>query len=226
MAIDFGAVAAFALFFKLDLDKAAELNENVSKKLTQKKDEKKIAAAMKQREERIGSLKINVRVSEDGKEMKEAAVRDLQSGAKQHLIIVVGERKAIRDALLSANLMQMDFAIRDVLIVPYELASDVEKATRPTGGFGERPKWESASYVADPSGEEWDAYVQEELDDAIQQNGEKVRKDGIAIVVKNTGSVIRRGVGMVPWRDMVEELEEKKQEEVAMADLRFLTPDS
>lgn len=226
LAIDFGAVAAFALFFKLDLEKAAELNENVSKKLASKKDSKKIAAAMKEREATLANLQINVRVSDDGKQMKDATIKDLQGGAKQHLIIVVGERKAIRDALFAANLMQMDFAVRDVLIVPYELATDTEKAMRPSGGFGERPTWESAPYVADPLGDGWEEYINEELCDAIAQNGEGVRKDGIAIVVKNTGSVIRRGVGKVPWRDMVEELEGKEKDETEMADLRFLTPDA
>lgn len=223
LAIDFGAVLAFVLAYRFDIGKAAELNENVSAKLEAKKDSKKIAGALKEREATIANLKVNVRVSDDGKQMKEATVKEVQAGAKQHLIIVVGERSAIKDALFSAKLV--DFAVRDVLIVPYELATDAEKATRPTGGFGQRPSWESAPYVADPSGAEWDAYVNEELQDAIKQNGEGVRKDGIAIVVKNTGSVVRRGVGKVPWRDMVEELEEKKKDEVEMADLRFLSPE-
>lgn len=223
LAIDFGAVLAFVLAYRFDIGKAAELNENVSAKLEAKKDSKKIAGALKERDATIANLKVNVRVSDDGKQMKEATVKEVQAGAKQHLIIVVGERSAIKDALFSAKLV--DFAVRDVLIVPYELATDAEKATRPTGGFGQRPSWESAPYVADPSGAEWDAYVNEELQDAIKQNGEGVRKDGIAIVVKNTGSVVRRGVGKVPWRDMVEELEEKKKDEVEMADLRFLSPE-
>ena len=222
LAIDFGAVLAFVLAFRFDIGKAAELNENVAAKLEAKRDSKIIAAALKEREAAIGKLKINVRVSEDGKQMKEATVSEVQAGAKQHMIIVVGERTAIKDALFSAKLV--DFAVRDVLIVPYELATDVEKATRPTGGFGQRPSWESAPYVADPSGDGWDEYINEELQDAIKQNGESVRKDGIAIVVKNNGSVVRRGVGKVPWRDMVEELEEKKKDDVEMADLRFLTP--
>ena len=181
---------------------------------------------MKEREATLANLRINVRVSDDGKNMKEATVKDVQGGAKQHLIIVAGERSAIKDALFSANLLQMDFAVRDVLIVPYELATDTEKAMRPSGGFGQRPTWESAPYVADPTGEGWAEFIDEELSDAIKQNGESVKKDGIAIVVKNTGSVIRRGVGRVPWRDMVEELEDKKQDDVEMADLRFLSPDS
>ena len=45
------------------------------------------------------------------------------------------------------------------------------------------------------------------MKDAVIQGGESVRKDGIALVVANSGKVIRRGVGTVPWRQMVDELE-------------------
>ena len=50
LGIDFGAVAAFALAFKFDLDKAAELNDNVKEKLKSKRDNKQISKAMKERE--------------------------------------------------------------------------------------------------------------------------------------------------------------------------------
>ena len=43
---------------------------------------------------------------------------------------------------------------------------------------------------------------------AIDQAGEKVREEGMAIVVANDGKVLRRGIGKVPWRQMVDELEE------------------
>ena len=43
---------------------------------------------------------------------------------------------------------------------------------------------------------------------AAEQAGEKVPDEGIALVVSNDGKVLRRGVGKVPWRQMVDELEE------------------
>uniref|UniRef100_A0A7R9WKJ5 Uncharacterized protein n=1 Tax=Pseudictyota dubia TaxID=2749911 RepID=A0A7R9WKJ5_9STRA len=224
LAIDFGAALALGIFFKLDLDKGAELNQDVEKKLERKKADKKIAKAMEARESSLSELTLKIRVSEDGKETKEAPVAAVQSGAKQHMIIVAGERKAIRDALLSANLMQMDFALRDVIIIPYEIGAEVEKLSRPSGGFGERPTWESANYVAECVGDGWKDYIGAEMADAVEQNGEQVKEEGIAIVVKNTGKVIRRGVGRVPWREMVDELEGKKEDDVEMADLSFLTP--
>ena len=45
------------------------------------------------------------------------------------------------------------------------------------------------------------------MNDAVKQSGEQARKEGIAIVVANNGKVIRRGVGKVPWRQMVEQLQ-------------------
>mmetsp|Transcript_1821 Transcript_1821/g.4818 ORF Transcript_1821/g.4818 Transcript_1821/m.4818 type:complete len:393 (-) Transcript_1821:396-1574(-) len=197
LAIDFGAALALGVLFKLDLDKGAELNQAVEDKLERKKANKQSAKAMKARETTLSELMLKIRVSEDGKETKEAPVAAIQAGAKQHMIIVAGERKAIREALLSANLMQMDFALRDVLIVPFEIGAKAEKQARPSGGFGERPTWESANYVAECLGNGWEEYIDAELVDAINQNGEQVKEEGIAIVVKNTGSVIRRGVGRV-----------------------------
>ena len=45
------------------------------------------------------------------------------------------------------------------------------------------------------------------MKDAVDQNGQQAKEEGIAIVVANTGTVIRRGVGKVPWRQMVEQLQ-------------------
>jgi hypothetical protein len=47
------------------------------------------------------------------------------------------------------------------------------------------------------------------MSDATKQSGDNAREEGIAIVVANNGKVIRRGVGTVPWRQMVEQLEEE-----------------
>ena len=204
LGIDFGAVAVFALLFKWDLGKQAELDEKVNKKLERKKEQKQISQSMLDRERQLASLNLEVRVSADGT-TQTAAVRELQSGARQHMIIVAGPRKACRDALVGANLLKMDFAMSNVLVVPYETG---KKQPRPEGGFGELPIYETQPYVARPSGEGWSEYIEAELEDAKAQNSDKVLEEGIAIVVSSTGKVIRRGVGKVPWRQMVEQLEE------------------
>ena len=222
LAIDFGAALVFGLLSKWDFDQGDELNAKVEEKIAQKKENKVIRKAMKERELTLSQLELDIRISEDGS-TQTAKVEAAQTGGKQHVIVVVGPRTAIRDALLGANILKMEFSIRDVLIVPYELTKEKSKKgpgggqtkeddakLRPDGtgfGGGPRPTWETEPYVAQPVGEGWDEYIQAELDDAIKQNGEDVKEQGIAIVVANSGEIIRRGVGKVPWRNMVDELE-------------------
>lgn len=228
IAIDFGAVIVFFLLARWDLQKADELNERVQTKLNQKKNNQIIRAKMKQREEQLSLLNLEIQVGQD--QYQTATVEAVQTGGKQHVIIVAGNRKAVRDALLGANLLKMEFAIRDVLIVPYEIgANAADKLIKPDGSSGfasnasksQKPTWETQTYVAQPVGNGWDEYIKAEVDDAIAQNGEKIKEEGIAIVVANTGQIIRRGVGKVPWRNMVEELEKTVKED-DMLDLSFL----
>lgn len=194
--------------FKFDLDKQSELQGKVDEKIQRKKEMKAASKEIKGREAILQSLPLEITVGGDGS-TRTAIVADLQRGAKQHMIIVAGPRKACKDALIGANLMKMDFAMSNVLVVPYETDSDsTEQLSRPSGGFGDRPSYETQPYIAKTTGEDWDDYIQQEINDAIEQNGESVKKDGIAIVVANNGSIIRRGVGTVPWRQMVEQLEE------------------
>lgn len=93
----------------------------------------------------------------------------------------------------------------NVLVVPYDTEEGM--SAPPSGGFGERPSYETQPYVARASGEDWAEYIKEEMTDAVEQFGENAEEEGIAIVVANTGNVIRRGVGTVPWRQMVEQLQ-------------------
>jgi len=209
LAIDFGAVAAFAFLAKWDFDRQAELTENVEKKIERKKKQKKKVKNMREREKRLADLMLEIQVSADGK-TQQAPVANIQSGARQHMVIVAGPRKACKDALIGANLLKMDFAMSNVLVVPYETGVDqAELQSRPSGGFGDRPSYENQPYVARVIGEGWDEYIQEEMNDAIEQSGESIKEEGIAIVIANNGKCIRRGVGKVPWRQMVEELEKE-----------------
>ena len=208
LGIDFGAVAFFAVLAKLDLDKKAELDQRVDERIEKRKEQKKLTQELKEREQMLGTLPLEIRVSADGT-TRDATIRELQTGARQHVILVAGPKKACRDALVGANLLKMDFALSNVLVATYETDADpADLASRPAG-FGERPMYETQAYVARPTGdlEAWKAYIDAEMRDAIQQNGIKAKEEGIAIVVNNSGKVMRRGVGKVPWRQMVEELE-------------------
>lgn len=209
LAIDFGAVAAFAFLAKWDFDRQAELTENVAKKIERKKEQKQVVKSMREREKRLADLMLEIQVSADGK-TQQAPVGNIQSGARQHMIIVAGPKKACRDALIGANLLKMDFAMSNVLVVPYETGVDQsELQSRPSGGFGDGPSYENQPYVARVVGDGWDEYIQEEINDALEQSGESIKEEGIAIVIANNGKVIRRGVGKVPWRQMVDQLEQE-----------------
>jgi hypothetical protein len=212
LGIDFGAVALFAFLFKWDIEKQGELSEKVEQKLELKKMQKEVSKGMREREQLLGTLQLQVQISANG-DVRQASVRELQAGARQHVILVAGPKKACKDALVGANLLKMDFAMSNVLVVPYETDVDVaELQSRPDGsGFGgdsTLPIYERQPYVARPTGDGWDEYVAAEMADAVQQNGEKAREEGIAVVVASNGKVVRRGVGKVPWRQMVEELDE------------------
>ena len=209
LAIDFGAVAIFVVLAKWDFDKQQELNEKVSEKFERKREQTKLASAMKEREKEIGELTLDLTVNAEGA-TKEAPVKELQAGAKQHMIIVIGPKRACKDALIGANLLKMDFAMSNILVVPFEIDKGAIDS-RPTQGFGERPMYETQAYVARPgptTAEAWEKYAKAEMDDAVAQNGDGILKEGIVVVVASNGKVIRRGVGKVPWRQMVEQLEE------------------
>lgn len=225
LAIDFCAVIFFAVFAKLDLDKGAELNAAVDEKVRRKEDNKLVTKAMRERESILRNLNINVSVSTDGA-TKIAPIGVVQTSAKQHLILVAGPGRAVRDALRGAQLNRSNFAMTNILVVPYETTGRegkgvvdddfVDRMTRPDAekGFGSvdansssKPSYETQPYVAMPVGENWEAFINAELDAAVVQAGENVREEGIVLVVTNNGKVLRRGIGKVPWRQMVDELE-------------------
>jgi len=202
LGIDFSAAAISAVLFKLDSDKGSELEGNVEAKIQRKKEMKEISKIMKSRERDIQDLEVSIRVSAGG-ESREAPLGTLQSGAKQHAVILIGPQSYTRDSLFGAQLVKRDvFARSNVLIVPYALNID---RTKPAGGFGERAE-EKEAYIAQPVGDEWESYVAAEVKDAVAQGGEKLKEEGIVIVVNNEGEVIRRGVGLVPWKQIVNEL--------------------
>jgi hypothetical protein len=208
IAIDFGAVALFAVLAKFDLDGQAELQTKVEEKMQKKKEQKVVTKGMKEREKLLRTLPVEITVGVDGA-TREASVGELQAGAKQHMIIVAGPRKACRDALLGANLLKMDFAMSNILVLPYETGARAEELQAPSGGFGDKPVYERQSYIANASGEAWAEYIESEMADALEQSGNRAKEEGIAIVVASNGKIIRRGVGTVPWRQMVEQLDQE-----------------
>jgi len=206
LAIDFGFAFAFAAAFFYDSKGGSELNERVSEKIEKKVARRRASQSIQARESVLGKLRVEIRVSED-RATKEGTVDDIQVGAGQNFVVVAGPRAAVRDALLGAQLLKGPFFARgDVLIVPL-VTTPEGGLERSESGFGKR-KEEDQSYVARPMGPGWEDYVEAEMADAeVQANNEDVREKGIAIVLARNGEVVRRGVGSIPWRKTIEELQ-------------------
>jgi len=211
LAIDFGAVAVFAVLAKFDLDKKGELEEKVADKVERKKTQGKLVEAMREREKQLGQLKVELQVTDEG-DKTQAILAELQKGAKQHVIVVAGPRRACKEALIGAKFLQLDFAMSNLLVVPY--ATDKKKArsaptTSGADGFGEaqRSNVEDQPFVAQPVGDGWEEYIEEEMKAAVLQGGaENPEEVGIAVVVASDGKVIRRGIGNVPWKNTLDQL--------------------
>lgn len=103
LAIDFGAVALFGVLAKFDLDKGEELRQELDAKVERRKKQKKLVKSMREREANLAQLELDVRVSEDG-ETRRASVGIMQEKAKQHIILVAGPGRIVRDALRGAQL--------------------------------------------------------------------------------------------------------------------------
>jgi hypothetical protein len=213
------------------LNKQNELNSRVEERVAMKKESKLKIGQIKERENDLKNLKVSIQTGVQG-HTQEATLRELIVGARQNIIIVAGTKKVCRDALIGANLLKMDFAMSNILVIPYDTDAASIRTTglqqsKPAGfatssddssfissAAGVLPMYETQPYVARPvidsDDNSWNEYVKAEIQDAIEQNGEKVKDDGIAIVVAaiDSGKVIRRGIGKVPWRLMVEELEQ------------------
>lgn len=227
LGIDFGAVIVFILLAKFDFDKKAELDDNVESKLERKKEQSKIAKTMNKRLSELYSLPLSIRTGE--KDFQVAPISAVQEGAKQHLILVIGNRKYIKDALLGANLLKLDFSMSNVLVVPYDITADNNSSKSESKGFGDRPMWETQPYVAQPVlfdqddiATGWKDYIDSEVSDAVSQSGPMVKQEGIAIVLANDGKIIQRGIGKVPWRQMVEKLNDLNAVPETEAEYGFL----
>jgi len=217
LAIDFGFVAIFAVAWKLDSDQGAELDDAVLGKIEKKKEQKKLVRGMRERESKLQQLSLNVQTSLDGSRT-DGKISDVQLGAKQNMIIVVGPRDACRKALVGANIMSNQFGMSNVLVVPYDtgIGADMQAEEMSKTGFGKRGTSGTRPWVARPIGFGWESYIKAEMDDAVKQSGEKCREDGIAIVVEKTGRVMRRGVGEIPWRDIIDEFNGVEDEELPL----------
>jgi hypothetical protein len=85
------------------------------------------------------------------------------------MIIVAGPKKECKDALIGANLLKMDFTMSNILVVYYEIGVDLAALQlQPSGGFEDCPVCKNQPYIAQVVGDGREAYIKEELDDAVK----------------------------------------------------------
>jgi len=50
-------------------------------------------------------------------------------------------------------------------------------------------------------------YLEREITKAELQGNKQVVKEGLVIALKRNGKVLRRGIGLPPWKQLIDELE-------------------
>jgi len=211
----------------------------------EKKENSKLSKdAMAAREEELKGLSIEVVVgqqrgdtSSKGSgdprvETRRATVREIQEGAKQHVVIVAGTTSVLKEALLRAMILGDRFSKQSILIVPVTLGGEGGGGSGSelggggggsgTRGFG-RSAWDGKPYVAkavdstdDAGSSPWADYVDSELSAAaaqIDSSAEELASQGIVIVLNREGKIVRRGLGAPEWELVInEDLKDKSKE--------------
>jgi len=133
------------------------------------------------------------------------SVTDVQSNMKQNIVVLAGSKTFIRDALLTAGLCKQIFPPNNVLIVPVKTDALPEGNGFKVVDGPTNTNTNTRPYVATPLGEGWSTLIDNELEDAKSQgNGARAKLEGIVLVVSSQGKIVRRGLGLPEWRELVE----------------------
>eukprot|EP00614_Pseudopedinella_elastica_P031650 CAMPEP_0172616132 /NCGR_PEP_ID=MMETSP1068-20121228/62728_1 /TAXON_ID=35684 /ORGANISM="Pseudopedinella elastica, Strain CCMP716" /LENGTH=286 /DNA_ID=CAMNT_0013421469 /DNA_START=153 /DNA_END=1013 /DNA_ORIENTATION=+ len=215
IGVDFGVVAFAAALYKFETDsREIEIDSQVEGEARAKTKLSK--DAMKEREEMLGSLTVSV-VTGEGGDMRAAPVSEIQSAARQNLVIVAGKKPVLKEALVKAMIMGDRFAAQNVLVVPVPLDSDGETGGSGSKGFA-KSSWEDKPYVAKAGAEgsggaDWERYVGMEIEAAAAQakmSVAEIKSQGIVIVADRQGKIVRRGLGAPEWGMVIEDLKPKE----------------
>lgn len=168
--------------------------------------------ALEEREKRIALLPVDIQVSENNENItKIVSVGDLQSKGRQNVIIVAGKKTFVKDAIISARIEGSDlFTKFDTIVIPVVTNDEqIDQGGDKKKGFGDsQEELLTAPYFGKPMQMEvWMDYVLKEIDQAERQGNKQARKEGILIALKKSGKVVRRGLGLPIWKQLVEEVD-------------------
>jgi hypothetical protein len=215
IAIDVGGIVGAVTLWNRDtaderqkLERFAEKEKKLSFQLTD--------AEKTEREQELARMPVQVQISEQDENVTRIVpLGDLQAKGKQHVIVVAGSRPFVRDAVISAKIEGVElFNAKETFVVPVVLDDVVqleEGRDAVAKGFG-APKETlmSAPYIGKPTQiNVWQAYLQKEIDLAVKQGEVNIVDKGLVLAVKRTGKVVRRGVGIPPWKVLVDEMQDK-----------------
>jgi len=168
------------------------------------------------RSKEISRLPIEIIFSDkDESATRIVSVGDLQGKGRQNIVIVVGKKSIVKDALISARIEGNElFNSKDTIIVPLviddkQLVNSEEKSNI---GFGKNINGSNealmeAPYIAKPAQVlVWERYLRKEIELAENQGTKNVLGQGLIIAVKRNGQVGRRGIGLPPWKTLLNEL--------------------
>lgn len=223
VAIDIGLLVAAVLLWNYD-------SSNQNKKLSifvdkQKKQSNAISSIeAKQNEDTLKLLPIEIPASVFNESItKIVSFGDLQSKGKQNVVIFAGDKEFVRDSVISARITGIDeFQSKETLIVPIEMTRDkaaIESsniASASAKGFGPKEDLFAQPYIARAAQFNlWEQYMQREIVAAEKQGGasevEDIMFKGIVLVVRSNGKIIRRGIGIPPWKTILAEIEESNK---------------
>ena len=177
-----------------------------------------------EREVEISSMPVEINFSESNAEEKRIVrFGDLQTKGNQHLIVIAGNEEVVKDAVLSARIEGSDlFSMKDTMVVPVVfdgVSYDDSPESGPkqlakreaevvAKGFGAKKSILDAPYIGQPTQlNVWRRYLTKEVDQAKAQGTPDILEQGLVLAVRRDGKISRRGVGIPPWKSLIEELE-------------------
>lgn len=209
VAIDVGAVVSAIVLFKIENDKETEKIETFKekqKKLTNKLSNDQLV----EREKELSLLPVEIQISETNENSTRIVpLGDLLGKGKQNVILVAGEAKFVRDAVISAKIEGNDlFNSKETMVIPFIFDTSKQLDEDKGRGFGAKETLMSASYIAKPTQlNVWEQILGKEVKQAELEGVKDVLSQGLVLAVKQSGKVVRRGLGLPPWKQLIEEFQ-------------------
>eukprot|EP01038_Epipyxis_sp_PR26KG_P005048 gene5048-7045_t len=160
----------------------------------------------------LSKLPIEIVFSETNENVtKIVSVGELQNKAKQNLVIVAGESDFVNECIVSARLEGYDFFnSRNTLVVPFIYNEDEEIPEeldqKKSKGFGAKEPM-SFTFIGKPKQPNvWYEYLRSEVSTAKEQGNKDIVKKGFVLLVNSKGKIIKRGLGLPPWKEILKDL--------------------